>query len=92
MSLSALLACTSFYSALYLIFFFFAKEQNALLLFIAVILLIFSCWITPYSYEKQRGSYDRTMSWGQYLSIPLILWGRLFILPARLLLNLIFRD
>lgn len=92
MSVSALLACTSFYSAVYLIYFFFARQQNPVLLFLAVGLLIFACFITPYGYEKQRGSYDRTMSWGQYLATPLILWGRLFMLPARLLLNVFFRD
>jgi hypothetical protein len=92
MSLSALLACTSFYSALYLIYFFFAKQQNPIFLFLAVGLLIFSCVITPYSYEKQRGSYDRTMSWGQYLAIPLIMWGRLFMLPIRFLLGWIYSN
>ena len=92
MSISALLACLCFYSALYLIYFFFFHQQHAMLLFLAVILLVFSCWITPFAYEKSRGNYDRTMSWGQYLATPLILWGRLFIPPARFILNLIFRD
>lgn len=86
MSISALLACFSFYSGLYLIYFFFAKQQNALYLFLAIILLVFACVITPYGYERSRPSYDRTMSWGQYLAIPLIMWGRLFILPISLIL------
>lgn len=90
MSLSALLACTSFYSALYLIYFFFAKQQNALFLFLAVGLLIFACWVTPYAYEKTRGNYDKTMSWGQYLAIPLFMWARLFMMPIRLILKWIY--
>src|SRR5690606_4944309 len=64
MSISALLACFSFYSGLYLIYFFFAQQQNPLFLFLAIILLIFACIITPYSYQRHRGHYDRTMSWG----------------------------
>ena len=92
MSISALLACLSFYSALYLIYFFFAKDQQAIFLFLAVGLLIFSCYITPYSYEKGRSSYDKTMSWGQYLATPLIMWGRMFMLPIRLLLNWLYPN
>ena len=92
MSISALLACLSFYSAVYLIYFFFVKVQNPLLLFLAVGLLIFACIITPYSYEKRRGSYDRTMSWGQYLATPLIMWGRMFMLPITLLLSWLYSN
>ena len=92
MSISALLACLSFYSALYLIYYFFAQVQNPLFLFIAVGLLIFACIITPYGYEKRRGSYDRTMSWGQYLSIPLIMWGRMFMLPITLILSWFYSN
>ncbi|ANF82239.1 hypothetical protein A3K93_08535 [Acinetobacter sp. NCu2D-2] len=92
MSVSALLACTSFYSALYLVYYFFIKVQNPLFLFLAVGLLIFACIITPYGYERQRSSYDRTMSFGQYLAVPLILWGRLFILPISLILSWLYSN
>lgn len=92
MSISALIACLCFYSALYLFYYFFFQQQNPLLLFLAVALLILSCWITPFAYEKRRGSYDRTMSWGQYLTTPLILWGRLFILPISLLLSWLYSN
>ena len=92
MSISALLACFSFYSGLYLIYFFFAQQQNPLFLFLAIILLIFACVITPYGYQRHRGHYDRTMSWGQYLAIPLILWGRLFIVPISFILSLFYSN
>jgi TRAP-type C4-dicarboxylate transport system permease small subunit len=88
MSLSALLACLSFYSAVYLFYYFFFKVQNPLFLFIAVGLLVFACFITPYSYEKRRKNYDRTMSFEPWWVIyPLITWWRLFILPISLLLS-----
>ncbi|MQW91703.1 hypothetical protein GFH30_09320 [Acinetobacter wanghuae] len=92
MSISALLACFSFYSALYLIYYFFVKVQNPLFLCLAVGLLIFACIITPYGYERRRGSYDRTMSFGQYLAVPLIMWGRLFILPISLILSWLYSN
>jgi len=85
-SLSALLACLSFYSGLYLIYYFFARQPQPLLLILAIVLLIFACWITPYGYERQRKSYDQTMRLGEYLCYPLITWWRLFIWPIRALL------
>ena len=92
MSIAALLACFSFYSGLYLMYFFFAKQQNPLLLILAIILLIVACIITPYGYEPGRRRYDRTMSFGQYLAVPLIMWGRLFILPISLILSWLYSN
>ena len=93
MSISALLACLSFYSALYLIYYFFVKVQNPLFLFLAVGLLIFACIITPYGYEKRRKGYDSTMSFEPFwVMYPLIMWWRLFILPISLLLGWLYSQ
>lgn len=85
-SFSALLACLSFYSGIYMIYYFFAKQQQPLIIFIAIALLIFACWITLNSYERDRKSYDSTLRMGEFLWNPLIIWWRLFILPISLLL------
>ena len=85
-SFSALLACLSFYSGIYMVYYFFAKQQQPLIIFIAIALLIFACWITLNSYERDRKSYDSTLRMGEFLWNPLIIWWRLFILPISLLL------
>ncbi|MFV5490058.1 hypothetical protein [Acinetobacter sp. ASP199] len=91
MSITAIVACFSFYSALYLIYYFFSKVQNPLFLFLAVGLLIFACMITPYGYERRRKSYDNTMLFEPFWVIyPLITWWRLFIWPVRGLLRWIY--
>ena len=85
-SFSALLACLSFYSGIYMIYYFFAKLQQPLIMFMAIALLIFDWWITPNSYERDRKSYDSTLRMGEFLWNPLITWWRLFIWPISLLL------
>jgi hypothetical protein len=90
-SLSALLACLSFYSGIYMIYYFFVKRQQPLIIFIAIALLIFAWWITPYSYERDRKSYDSTLRMGEFLWNPLITWWRLFIWPISLLLAWLYQ-
>ena len=47
MNLAALLACLSFYSALYLFYFFFMQDQQPVFLIIAIVLILLSIWLTP---------------------------------------------
>lgn len=90
MSFSALLACTSFYSALYLIYFYFAKHQQPAFLFIAVILLIFAYYITPPAHKPERQRYNNTLNYENWFTFPLYTWWRLFSLPIRFLLSKFF--
>jgi len=90
MSLSALLACTSFYSALYLIYFYFAKQAQPFLLLLAVFLLIFAYLITPPAYKRERQSFNNTLNYENWFTLPLYTWWRLFILPIRFILSKIF--
>lgn len=92
MNIFAILACLSFYSALYLFYFFFVREQNPLLLFAAIALLIFTIILIPYPHEHRRRGFDTTLTWGNCLLYPLITWWRMFILPIRWLLALIYKD
>ena len=87
MSVLALLACTSFYSALYLIYFYFAQQPQPLFLILAVSLLIFAYRITPASYQKGRQPFNRTLNHENWLTLPLYTCWQLFILPIRLLLS-----
>ena len=87
MSLSAILACFSVYSALYCLYFYFAHAQNGLLILSAIGLLIFAAKISPYAYEKRAKRFNQTLLWGDYWFWPLVTWWRLFILPAKLLLR-----
>lgn len=90
MSVLALLACTSFYSALYLIYFYFAQQPRPLFLILAVSLLIFAYLITPASYQKGRQPFNRTLNHQNWLTLPLYTCWQLFILPIRLLLSKFF--
>ncbi|OTG73708.1 hypothetical protein B9T26_08095 [Acinetobacter sp. ANC 4169] len=85
-SVTALLACLSFYSGLYMIYYFFARQTQPLILILAIVLLILAYWITPYSYERKRKNYDSTMRIGELFWYPLISWWRLFIWPISVLL------
>ncbi len=87
MSISALLACTSFYSALYFIYAYFAKQQQPLFLIGAVILLIFAYIITPPAYKKERRHFNSTLNYENWFTLPLYTWWRLFSLPARFILS-----
>ena len=90
-SLPAVLACTFFYSALYLIY-YFAQYGHTLLIVSAIFLLILAWRITPYAYERGQRSFNETLSLGQYFWNPLITWWRLFIWPISLLLSWIFHS
>lgn len=90
MSVLALLACTSFYSASYLIYFYFAQQPRPLFLILAVSLLIFAYLITPASYQKGRQPFNRTLNHENWLTLPLYTCWQLFILPIRLLLSKFF--
>lgn len=90
MSLSAILACTSFYSALYLFYYYFAKQQQPFLLILAVILLVFAYIITPSAYKKERSRFNYTLNYENWFTFPLYTWWRLFSLPMRFLLSKIF--
>lgn len=90
MSITALLACTSFYSALYLFYFYFAKQQQPLLLILAVVLLIFAYIITPSAEKKERRHFNNTLSYENWFTLPLYTWWRLFSLPIRFLLSKLF--
>ncbi|CAB1215693.1 hypothetical protein [Acinetobacter bouvetii] len=70
LSLSALFACLSFYSGLYLIDYFFYKHSQALILLLGIMLLVFTCLITPYSYERKQKGYDETMRFDKLLYYP----------------------
>ena len=50
MNIAALLACLSFYSALYLFYFFFMQDQQPVFLILAIVLILLSIWLTPYPY------------------------------------------
>ena len=71
-SLPAMLACTFFYSALYLIYYYFAQSSHTLLIVSAIFLLILAWRITPYAYEHGQRSFNDTLSFGQYFWNPLI--------------------
>ena len=90
MNITALLACLSFYSALYLFYFFFMQDQQPVFLIIAIVLILLSIWLTPYPYERHRQGFDSTLRIGKYFYYPLITWWRLFILPVRWLLSLFY--
>lgn len=90
MSVLALLACTSFYSALYLIYFYFAQQPRPLFLVLAVILFVFAYQITPAVYQKERQTFNRTLNHENWLILPLYTCWQLFILPIRLLLSKFF--
>ena len=90
MSVLALLACTSFYSALYLIYFYFAQQPRPLFLMLAVILFVFAYRITPAADQKERQTFNRTLNHGNWLTLPLYTCWQLFILPIRLLLSKFF--
>lgn len=90
MNIAALLACLSFYSALYLIYFFFMQDQQPVFLILAIVLILLSIWLTPYPYERRRQGFDSTLRIGEYFYYPLITWWRLFILPVRWLLSLFY--
>ena len=68
-SFSALLACLSFYSGIYMIYYFFAKQQQPLIILIAIALLIFAWWITPHSYERDQKNYDSNLRMGNFSGI-----------------------
>ncbi|MFW1849743.1 hypothetical protein ACG9XR_04050 [Acinetobacter guillouiae] len=87
MSVLALLACTSFYSALYLIYFYFAQQPRLLFLVLAVVLFVFAYRITPAVYQKERQTFNRTLNHRNWLTLPLYTCWQLFILPIRLLLS-----
>ena len=87
MSVLALLACTSFYSALYLIYFYFAQQPRLLFLVLAVVLFVFAYRITPAVYQKGRQPFNRTLNHENWLTLPLYTCWQLFILPIRLLLS-----
>ena len=91
-SLPAVLECTFFYSALYLIYYYFAQYNHTLLIVSAIVLLILAWRITPYAYERGQRSFNDTLSFGQYSWDPLITWWRLFIWPISLLLSWIFHS
>ena len=90
MSVLALLACTSFYSALYLIYFYFAQQPRPLCLVLAVILFVFAYQITPAADQKERQTFNCTLNHGNWLTLPLYTCWQLFILPIRLLLSKFF--
>ena len=90
MSVLALLACTSFYSALYLIYFYFAQQPRPLFLVLAVILFVFAYRITPAADQKERQTFNRTLNHENWLILPLYTCWQLFILPIRLLLSKFF--
>ena len=66
MNIAALLACLSFYSALYLIYFFFMQDQQPIFLILAIVLILLSIWLTPYPYERRRQGFDSTLRIGEY--------------------------
>lgn len=90
MSITALLACTSFYSALYLIYYYFAKNQNPLFLVLTVVLLVFAYIITPSAHQKERRNFNNTLNYENWFTLPLYTWWRLFSLPVRFLLSKFF--
>ena len=75
MNLAALLACLSFYSALYLFYFFFMQDQQPVFLIIAIVLILLSIWLTPYPYERRRQGFDSTLRIGEYFIIRSSLGG-----------------
>jgi len=89
-NIAALLACLSFYSAVYLFYFFFMQDQQPVFLILAIVLILISIWLTPYPYERRRQGFDSTLRIGEYFYYPLITWWRLFMLPVRWLLSLFY--
>lgn len=69
MNIAALLACLSFYSALYLIYFFFMQDQQPIFLILAIVLILLSIWLTPYPYERRRQGFDSTLRIGNIFII-----------------------
>lgn len=92
MNLSALLACLSFYSGIYLLYFFFARQQNSVFLLTGMGLLLLSVILIPYPHERRWRGFNSTLTWGQYFYWPFLSWWRVFILPISWLLSLIYRD
>ena len=87
-SFSAILACTSFYSSLYLFWFYFAKHNQPIFLVLAVTLLIFAVVIIPPAHdEKKRRRFNDTFHYENIFTFPLFTWWRLFIMPIRLILS-----
>lgn len=67
-SLPAVLACTFFYSALYLIYYYFAQYSHTLLIVSAIVLLILAWRITPCAYERGQRSFKRdSVFWTVFL-------------------------
>lgn len=89
-SIPAILACTCFYSGLYLIYVYFAKNNQPFLLILAVVLLVLAVIITPSAYEKGRSRFNETLWYDHWFTYPLITWWRLFSWPARILLSKFF--
>lgn len=87
MSVRAILACFSVYSALYCLYFVFAQSGHGFLILVAIGLLIFAAKISPYAYESHARDFQNTLMWGNFWVWPLITWWRLFILPAKLFLR-----
>ena len=90
MSISALLACISFYSALYLFYYYFAKQQQPFLLTLAVVLLVVAYIITPPAHKKERRHFNNTLNYENWFTWPLYTWWRLFSLPIRFILSKFF--
>ncbi|MEG0342603.1 hypothetical protein ACK2M2_07905 [Acinetobacter sp. TY1] len=90
-SISAILACTCFYSSIYLIYFYFTKNNHPFLLILAAVLLILAVMITPAAYEqKRRNRFNETLWHDHWFTYPLITWWRLFSWPIRILLSKFF--
>jgi L-asparagine transporter-like permease len=68
-SLPAVLACTFFYSALYLIYYYFSQYSHTLLIVSAIVLLILAWRITPYAYERGQNNNksDRAQNKRKYM-------------------------
>ncbi len=92
MNLSALLACLSFYSGIYLLYFFFMQEKNPILILAGIGLLVFTVILIPYPHERRRRGFDSTLTWGESFYWPFLSWWRVFILPVSWLIALIYRD
>lgn len=94
MSIHALIACFSFYSAVYLIYRFFAVQPQPLYLIFAVILFICSWLVVPSHNSRKRRNYDQTMQMGWYSMLfdPLIFWWRLFMFPIRFVFRFWLHD
>ena len=94
MSIHALVACFSFYSAIYLIYRFFAIQPEPLYIIFAVLLLICSWLVIPNHNSRKRREFDNTMSigWDSIYFDPLIFWWRLFMFPIRMIFRYWLED